>query len=104
MRCDLFRPLISQSATVEQRNDDANYRQNGQHSDNDHAVTALYIRVEITNLPPDVLVRKALFVLRFFVLNMFLHVESPRPSRKGRAFNHATHSLFPAVRLLFSIY
>src|SRR6202795_3511620 len=70
--------LISQSATVKERNDDANYRQNGQHSDNDHAVTALYIRVEITNPPPDLLVRKALFVLRFFVLNMFLHVESPR--------------------------
>src|SRR6266446_2669811 len=70
--------LISQSATVKQRNDDANYQQNGQHSDNDHAVTALYIRVEIANLPPDLLDRKALFVLRFFVLNMFLHVESPR--------------------------
>src|SRR5260370_24467435 len=70
--------LISQSATVKQRNDDANYQQNGQHSDNDHAVTALYIRVEIANLPPDLLVLKTLFVLRFFVLNMFLHVESPR--------------------------
>src|SRR6266481_1999796 len=84
MRCDLFRPLISQSATVEQRNDDANYRQNGQHSDSDHAVTALYIRIEIANLPPDLLVRKALFVRRFFVLNIFPHVESPRPTYRDR--------------------
>src|SRR5258708_33308716 len=81
VRCDLFRPLISQSATVEQRNDDANYRQNGQHIDNDHAVTALYIRIEIANLPPDLLVRKALFVRRFFMLNIVPHVESPRPSK-----------------------
>src|SRR6266404_4621977 len=51
--------LISQSATVKQGNDDANYQQNGQHSDNDHAVTALYIRVQTANLPPDLLVRKA---------------------------------------------
>src|SRR6266481_4473877 len=83
MRCDLFRPLISQSATVEQRNDDANYRQNGQHSDSDHAVTALYIRIEIANLPPDLLVRKALFVRRFFMLNIFPHVESATPGRAG---------------------
>jgi len=52
--------LISQSATVKQRNDGANYRQNGQYSDNGHAVTALYVRVEIANLPPDLLVRKPL--------------------------------------------
>src|SRR5258707_2798145 len=70
--------LISQSAIVEQRNDDANYRQNGQHSDSDHAVTALYIRIEIANLPPNLLVRKALIVRRFFMLNIFSHVESPR--------------------------
>src|SRR5216684_6439504 len=70
--------LISQSATVKQGKDDANYRQNGQHSNNDHAVTALYIRVEIANLPPDLLVRKALFVFRFFMLNMLPHIESPR--------------------------
>jgi hypothetical protein len=70
--------LTSQSTTVKQGNDDANYGQNGQHSDNDHAVTALYIRVEIANLPPDLSVRKALFVFRFFMLNMFLYVESPR--------------------------
>src|SRR6266404_6415972 len=70
--------LISQSTTVKQGNDDANYAQNGQHSDNDHAVTALYIRVEIANLPPDLSVRKAMVVFRFFMLNIFLHVESPR--------------------------
>src|SRR5260370_37688437 len=92
MRCDLFRPLISQSATVEQRNDDANYRQNGQHSDNDYAVTALYIRIEIANLPPDLLVRKALFVRRFFMLNIFPHVESPRPTLQGSTIRRAVGS------------
>src|SRR6266446_63273 len=86
MRCDLFRPLISQSATAEQRNDDANYRQNGQHSDNDHAVTALYIRIEIANLPPD------LFVRRFFMLNIFPHVESPRTTLQGSTIRRAVRS------------
>src|SRR5260370_42492158 len=71
--------LISQSATVKQRNDDANYQQNGQHSDNDHAVTALYIRVEIANLPPDLLVRKALFVFPFFLFILFFLFDFPDP-------------------------
>src|SRR5260370_6071390 len=95
--------LISQSATVEQRNEDANYRQNGQHSDNDHAVTALYIRIEIANLPPDLLVRKALFVRRFFMLNMFPHVESPRRpdewTRRSRVASSATGEWLPSVFL-----
>src|SRR2546428_12409806 len=75
--------LTSQSTTIKQGNDHANYGQNGRHSDNDHAVTALYIRIEIANLPPDLLVRKARFVRRFFMLNIVPHVESPRPTLQG---------------------
>src|SRR5882762_808375 len=83
---------LSQSATVEQRNDDANYRHNGQYSDNDRAVAALYIWIEIANLPPDLLVRKALFVRRFFMLNIFPHVESPRPTLQGSTIRRAVRS------------